>query len=664
MRTLDVRQIVQRAKQEQIKIAGLEITYNTAPGSVIVAAHSQSANDNQVFRVPMWDPLGQRSPTGGYPWRIEGASTTKTYIKNITDREQYYVAYLTWENDGAYMIGMKRLLPYQTIEIDIKRLRDEQIPDEAGRIIPLTASSGQLKWSLKQTEEPPAGEEARQQLALIGRTEQIDIENGISSNYACQSCCDDSYYDGYIDPISSEVEVGEQINYRAFQRDIDCNNAVTPYYQRITILDGRTDWNSNNTSVATIGGDSNATATGPGQTTIYASWQDYNNPQGIPCQSYLTDPDEEYISEGKETSENQATNIAPQFDFAEPPCENCTNNMVFPVLSVILTVKTPRVTSVTAAPAQDVKRVTQVLGNQDIIHFVTPKGAANSQVTLTAAITPNNPQVLNDISWEGATESATNPLEAAVSKDTASKKVVKIKYRGTVIKELRVWVVWATITSTQIAITSFSAYTGNPSGYGAGIYGGYNFTHTIQPAEIITDSDRPNFSGAKSNNSGPPGGNNPINGQALSGGADKKWDNSRQIRFKILNPNNISASDTSFTTGFPSDFTYPSDEVVGNDDTSTGANITPPEETNDPYSNNRVLTGRDAPITAICDRAGINGNTFESRLQFREFTRLEIEGTWYRISDFYLWKFHRKLKKVNGVWLNDSSILALDNLNF
>lgn len=83
MRTLNAQQIVQRAAQEQIKIGGLEITYNTAPGSVIVNTHSQSANLNQVFRVPMWDPFGQRSPTGGYPWRIEKPRRRKPTSKTL-----------------------------------------------------------------------------------------------------------------------------------------------------------------------------------------------------------------------------------------------------------------------------------------------------------------------------------------------------------------------------------------------------------------------------------------------------------------------------------------------------------------------------------------------------------------------------------------------------
>src|SRR6476661_10808752 len=124
----------------------------------------------------MWDPFAQKSPTGGYPWRIEGTSTTKTYIKNITNREQYYVAFLSWENGGRYMIGMKAVAPHQTIEIDVKNFRDEQIPEQHGVTIPLDATSGQLKWSLKRTMESAPEDQSRDMLALMGRTEQTDVQ--------------------------------------------------------------------------------------------------------------------------------------------------------------------------------------------------------------------------------------------------------------------------------------------------------------------------------------------------------------------------------------------------------------------------------------------------------------------------------------------------------
>jgi hypothetical protein len=327
----------------------------------------------------------------------------------------------------------------------------------------------------------------------------------------------------------------------------------------------------------------------------------------------------------------------------------------------------PAVTGVTAQVATE---VTAKLGNTDIIHFVTPKGSTNDLVTLTATISPDNQANRNKINWDGATESANNPLVATVSKSSAAKNVVKIKYSGNTIKELRVWVVWATITSSlDFPITPISGTSGNPAGPANGIEGGYNFTHTIQPSTIITDSNRPDFCGnpnpltCVTNMTAPTGTNHPIQGTSLSGGANKKWDASRQIRFKILNPNNISYNDTSFSTfgGMPSDLlSYPSDNAEGNDDANQG------DEIIELYTQAKsgIILSQDTPPTAINARAGIDGNTFESRLQFREFTRLEIQGVWHRISDFYEWKFHRKLKKDNGKWVNDNSILALGNSGF
>jgi hypothetical protein len=228
MRLLDAHQVVKRSQQEQIQIAGLEVEYDTAPGSVIVNAHSVGVDGNQVFRVPLWDPFGQRSPTGGYPWRIEETSTTKIYIKNITGREQYYVASLRWPGGEGYMLGMKPVAPHQTVEIDVKRLRDEQVPDEAGRIIPLDAASGQLMWSLKQVVAPPAGEEARQALALIGRSEQVDSERGVSSNYACQNCCSNSYYNSSLSPRGGEVEADTAIDFDVYQQDLMSGHIYKP----------------------------------------------------------------------------------------------------------------------------------------------------------------------------------------------------------------------------------------------------------------------------------------------------------------------------------------------------------------------------------------------------------------------------------------------------
>jgi hypothetical protein len=589
----------------------------------------------------MWDPLNQRSPTGGYPWRIEDTSTTKTYIKNITDREQYYVAHLNWENGGEYVLGMKKLLPHQTIEIDIKQLRDNQTPDEAGRTIPLDATKGQLKWSMKQVADVPPAEQARQQLALIGRTEQIDIANGISSNYACQNCCGDSYYDSFITPFSAEIEIDEQVDFDVYQIDEDCYGELTTYQR--TPLNGFTSWSSSDTSVATVN-DSIATAVGDGNATITATWTDYIRQAGDPCPpptpfaptgEQCTTDKEQPLAEKMKDEENQAQ--------LAPGCGGCQSFRIYPRPFAYLSVRPPRITNVTAEPTQDVKRVTQIVGNQNIFHFATPKGAANSQVTLTATVTPNNQRVLNQIDWEGATESPTNPLQATVPKETAAKHIVKIKHRGRVLKELRVWVVWATISGSVQSPVSTAVFSQANLRIGSRVSASFASVAVINPASIITDADRPNFSGA--NTTAPPGGTNAA-GQPLSGGANMKWDMSRRIAIRATVPN------PPFNPPILVDRTdnFPNNPVIGNDDAGVG------DEINNPYTNNGQIESEDEPTRGLTLNGGNIGDNYRCQLWFQEFARLEIQGTWYVISESQLWRVDYRMEKqtvTERLWNTD-----------
>jgi hypothetical protein len=293
---INTQNIVTRVRQEQIKVASLEVEYSTAPGSVIVAAHSVSKDGSQVFRVPMWDPLGQRSPTGGYPWRIEGTSVTETYIKNISDLEQDYVAFLLWENGGIYMLGLKPIAARETIHIDVKRLRDEQIPDEQGRTIPPAVSSGQLQWTLRRKDNLP-GDDVRANLSLIGRSEQVDITKGIINNYACQNCCAGSYSTGYVTPGDGTTEVNNNVQYQAYETGMTCYNE--PYSFQITPT-----WSSSNQSVATISGSGLAAAQGVGETQIKAKWYVWRYFESYPC-----GPGGGFLSEGGEDAADCQTEV-------------------------------------------------------------------------------------------------------------------------------------------------------------------------------------------------------------------------------------------------------------------------------------------------------------------------------------------------------------------
>ena len=220
-KVIDVTQFlkIQGVRRNDVVSAGLEFQYTGELGSLITCAFSVSEGGDQVFRVPLWDIAAQRSATGGYPWYIEGDSSTLVYIKNVTDQPRKFRMYLMYAG-GAYLYPLTTVAPGQTTTIDIRALRDNQVPDMNGKTIPLTESRGQLEWSM-------TGGEDR---VLIGRSEQVDLVHSISSNYACINCCGNSFYDGWLTPDEVSLFEGDQRLLIALQQDANCyGQPFSPY---------------------------------------------------------------------------------------------------------------------------------------------------------------------------------------------------------------------------------------------------------------------------------------------------------------------------------------------------------------------------------------------------------------------------------------------------
>ena len=241
---------------QRVVSAGLEFTYSSASGSVVMSAQSVSRDGNQVFRLPLVDADAQPSSTGGYPWFINGSSSTVVYITNVTDQPQQYVLQLNFQG-GVYAPGLKTIQPKQTAVVDVRKLRDLQIADEHERTIPREKARGQIHWSMAGGEN----------LVVIGRAEQADLVKGMSSSYACVNCCADSCAQTWIDPNSVVGFPGDTSQFAPMQQNEDCfGNSLTPFN-----VFGAS-WSSSNTAVATVDSSGFATAQGVGNTNIGATW--------------------------------------------------------------------------------------------------------------------------------------------------------------------------------------------------------------------------------------------------------------------------------------------------------------------------------------------------------------------------------------------------------
>jgi hypothetical protein len=254
---VDTAALVRRSRtRPYIASAGVEFEYTGAAGQVVMAALSVSQSGRQVYRVPLLNPAALPSATGGYPWSIEGDSATVVYIKNVTDRPQQYSLQLTFAG-GVYAPGLQTVETGQTVALDVRALRDHQVPDAEGRTIPPKVPRGQVSWSVVGADR----------LGLIGRAEQADVVGGLSSSYACVNCCPDSFNGGWCDPPSVSGYPTETTQFTAFQQNRDCfGNLLAPFSIYAT-------WTSLNPSVATVdSGSGFTTAQAAGSTTIRASW--------------------------------------------------------------------------------------------------------------------------------------------------------------------------------------------------------------------------------------------------------------------------------------------------------------------------------------------------------------------------------------------------------
>ncbi len=241
-----------------IQHGGIELEYDTPKGTIITSVQSVSQNGDHVFQVPMYDPQNMPSSAGGFPWKADGDFTTLVYIKNETDIESKYTVHLNFEG-GGYTLGVEKLKANQTAEIDFRKLRDEQVPDEMGNLIPLNLDKGQIAWSVKGGVNK----------ILSGRSEQISLSRGIASTYACANCCADSVFQTGILPTGTQyTAVGGIEQFAAQQHDINCMNQFQPWYYPADVI-----WESTEPPVALVDGEGLAEAVGTGFSIIRASWE-------------------------------------------------------------------------------------------------------------------------------------------------------------------------------------------------------------------------------------------------------------------------------------------------------------------------------------------------------------------------------------------------------
>lgn len=254
VREIDLAAALNRSGIERISTAGLEFEHDGPSGTVVIKALAVSASGTQVFRVPLVDAI-LASSTGIYPWSLADGLSAIVYIKNVTSKPQNYTMSLDFDG-GPYVFGLKTVPARQTVAIDLRALRDGQVPDVYGNTIPLNVTGGKANWSMNGPE----------QHSLVGRLEQVDLAKGMSFTAACGACCPNSTVDAYIDPFIVTGFPGATTQFTLYGQEVNCYGSGLPWFPANGYF------TSTNTSVATVTTSGFASAVAPGSTLIQSTF--------------------------------------------------------------------------------------------------------------------------------------------------------------------------------------------------------------------------------------------------------------------------------------------------------------------------------------------------------------------------------------------------------
>ncbi len=254
IREIDLAGALARSGVASAAAAGLELEHTDVPGSLVASALAVSADGTQVFRVPLRD-AALSSSTGIYPWSLEGGSTAVVYIKNTTGEPHRYSLHLDFAG-GPWVLGLQTVPAQQTVAIDLRALRDRQVPDVYGKTIPRQVTAGKAQWSMS----------GPVQNTLVGRVEQVDLARGMSFTAACGACCPNSTIDAWMDPSFVSGFLGGTSQFTVWTVEEDCFGSTLPWYPTSAWFF------STNPSVATVTSNGFAEAVGPGTTFIRADY--------------------------------------------------------------------------------------------------------------------------------------------------------------------------------------------------------------------------------------------------------------------------------------------------------------------------------------------------------------------------------------------------------
>ncbi len=258
----------------------IRIEHSGPPGSAIVQVSSVDLKQDLVADARVNNERDGWSGSGANPWHLDDQTESILFLTNESDKPAR-IGFSVTASDAHYYLTNLRLNSHETRAIDLRKLRDAQLPDFKKNKIPAAATDGSVNW-IRLDNVPVAG-----RMVVISR------HGGVASSYDCTFCvCPPNFSSVGVSPPSVTGIPGDTTQFQCTAQYVDCNS-VSSF---VNVTSGAL-WSSTSPAVATVNSTGLATALAGGRTYINGSWTDnvynfdgfycfsqpFTNSTSVPC---------------------------------------------------------------------------------------------------------------------------------------------------------------------------------------------------------------------------------------------------------------------------------------------------------------------------------------------------------------------------------------------
>jgi hypothetical protein len=180
--------------------AGVRVESSGAPGAVIGQLISLGEQGTCVD-VPLLSVELKGSRSGAHPFNLDENSRSVLHLKNLGSKVTRAIVKILYEGGGDYTMELVKILPGQSLAIDLQALKEANKPDIHGHLFPSDLTSGQVTWSQH-------GEQV-----ILGRLVRSGPSGGGAANFSCGGLCSCGAVYDYAEASPSFIE-GEPGDYR------------------------------------------------------------------------------------------------------------------------------------------------------------------------------------------------------------------------------------------------------------------------------------------------------------------------------------------------------------------------------------------------------------------------------------------------------------------